>query len=588
MNKGTVCNITPEADKEFCRKLSDDMQIPYGIAELLCQKGIITSKDATAFLYPQLSHLPSPFLMKDMQAAVDVIMQAIKKQSYILIHGDYDVDGISGTALLANFFNSLNIPTTCYSPNRLLEGYGLQQHIIEKYHPKNENTALLITVDCGISSFDEVQFAKNKGYDVIITDHHEPPDILPEADAILNPKQSECVFPCDELAGVGVAFYFAMAIRSKMVELGTLDKETAPKLKELLGLVAMGTVADVVPLTGVNRILVKAGLEVISKRSIPWTWALCDRAGLREGQVCAGDIAYRLGPRINAPGRLGKPDSAFNLLTSNNTVKASDLADILEKINLERRQIEQESIDEIIEDCSQQDQKGRFGLVAFGNYHPGIIGVIASRIVDMFNKPVIILTEDASGPEVLKGSGRSIKQLNLFEALENCSEALLQHGGHAMAAGMTIKKENLDLFRALFDRVVSEVLHSQEEDISKPEIVADFCVDNEEIFDNTFFHYYQLMEPFGNGNPEPIFLLENQVMLKPGVIHNHLKYSIKLNGRVYKGIGFGMADKLSLVQDYPVNLLFRLKKNVYRGVENIEFHAVDIYASSIKQQYAQI
>lgn len=558
-----------------CQKLAQEMNIPVGVAILLFQRGITDTKQAASFLYPKLTGLPSPFLMHGMDKSVELVMQAYKQQGDILVHGDYDVDGISGTALLAQFFASLGITATCYQPNRLTEGYGLQKKIIDQHKPGLKGKSLLITVDCGISSHAEIQFARENGYKVIVTDHHLLPDILPEADAILNPKQPDCNFPYEDLAGVGVAFFLAMGVRSRMVEQGLITRDNAPGLKDLLSLVALGTVADVMPLTGVNRILVRAGLEVISKRSVPWTWALCDRAGLKEGAVTAGDISFRLAPRINAPGRLGKPESAFQLLTSTETVAALELADTLEEINRQRRLLESETIDLILQECAQQDSKGYDGLVVHGDYHPGIIGIIASRITDEFGKPVFILTDDPAGQHILKGSGRSVEHIHLYEILKECSDTLIQYGGHAMAAGLTVKKDMLPQFKEEFNISVSKAkagLKIQKEE----KIAVDYVVGEAEVFDTKFMQYYQLLEPFGSGNPEPVFLVKGQQMNGLKIIYNHLKYSVNVNGVRYKGIGFGMADKFDLAQNNPVDILFKLKKNVFRGEESIEFHAINI------------
>lgn len=578
MDTSSFQYISSPPDNELCQKLALEMNIPYGIAVLLWRQGLGDKEKASAFLYPRLKNLPSPFLMKDMDRAVDLILQTYKQQGLILIHGDYDVDGISGTALLSLFFTSLGVTTICFQPNRLTEGYGLQKSIIEQYCPANNIAALLITVDCGISAHDEVLFARESGYNVVITDHHQPPDTLPEADAILNPKQPECHFPYEELAGVGVAFFLAMGIRSRMVEQGLLNKNNAPKLKDLLSLVALGTVADVMPLTDINRILVRAGLEVISKRSVPWTWALCERAGIREGAVTAENISFRLAPRINAPGRLGEPESAFNLLTSSDTVNAIELADLLETINQERRQLELGTLEKVLHECTLQDKKGCRGFVVHGDYHPGIIGVIASRIVDKFHKPAIIFTDDATDSDILKGSGRSIEHVNLYETLKECSDTIIQFGGHAMAAGLTVKKEILPLFIKKFNLAVPETVAAADP-FKAPVVNIDYFSYKGEIFDNRFIHYYQLMEPFGNGNPEPVFLMTNLEMNRVSVIATHLKYSVNINGKTFRGIGFGMAYKLNMVQNNPVDLLFKLKKNVYRGDEYIEFHAIDIVAS---------
>ncbi len=562
-------------ETEHCRQLARDMQIPYGVAVLLCQRGITDKDTASAFLHPRLADLLSPFLMKDMDRAVDLIIQAAEEQWTVLVHGDYDVDGISGTALLSLFFKDLNIETICYQPDRLTEGYGLQKSFVEKHVPSGSDPALLITVDCGISSVDEVEFARQAGYRVIITDHHQVPERLPEADAILNPQQDDCAFPYTELAGVGVAFFLAMGVRRRMVEKGMMDRDSAPNLKKLLSLVALGTVADVMPVTGVNRILVKAGLEIISRRAVPWIWALCERAGLREGMVTAEDISFRLAPRLNAPGRIGKPEIAFRFLTCTETVRAQELADELERINLARRKLESEAIDDVGAKCERLDKKGCRGLVVYGDYHSGIIGIIASRMVDRFHKPVFVLTSDAGDPATLKGSGRSIAGLDLYAILSRCADTVIQFGGHAMAAGLTLEKERLSEFSERFNKVVAEE-REHAETTGAEEICVDYCPTGEEIFNSSFISSYQCLGPFGNGNPEPVFLLTDLKMCRTSVIHNHLRYTVNVDGKHYRGIGFGMADKLDIVQDSPVQLAFKLKQNVFRGERYTELHAVDI------------
>ena len=564
-------NETP--DHEACRELSKELDIPYILSVLLWQRGIKTGKIASTFLNPQLAELSSPFLMKGMQEAVDLVIKANNEQWPVFVHGDYDVDGISGTALLAQFFRTIRMDPVCYQPDRLTEGYGLQKTFIRKYAPST-GQALLITVDCGISANDEVKLAREMGYSVIITDHHEPPEILPDANAILNPKQDGCGFSGEELAGVGVAFFLAMGVRNMMVQQGIVLKNNAPNLKLLLDLVALGTVADVVPLTGINRILVKAGLEVMNTRRSPWIWALSERARIYGEKMTPEDISFRLSPRINAPGRLGKPELSFELLACNNTVRASELAELLEKNNKKRRQIVNNSLDFVLKECAVQEKAGCRGFVVHGQFHPGVIGILASRIVDQFHKPIIILTDDVSGANSLKGSGRSVEGVNLFNILKNCAGSITQFGGHAMAAGLTLMKDNLSEFRESFNMSIPETVEILEQ--ASSDLVIDYCLSDEEVIDKNFIHSYQYLEPFGNGNHEPVFLLKKVKMDNASTVHDHLKYSFKINNRVYRGIGFGMSDKLSLVRNESVQLAFKVKNYVFKGKERTEMHAVNI------------
>jgi len=560
-------------DRQACLQLSKELNIPYIHSVLLWQRGIKNSEKASSFFKPQLAELPSPFLMKGMLKAVDLVLEANREQWPVYVHGDYDVDGISGTALLAQFLRSINMEPVCYQPNRLTEGYGLQESFIEKYAPENRK-ALLITVDCGISAVNEVKLAKDEGYSVIVTDHHEPPEILPDADAIINPKQEGCSFPDDQLAGVGVAFFLAMGVRNTMVKQGITSKDNAPNLKQLLDMVALGTVADVMPLTGINRILVKAGLEVMNTRQSPWIWALSERARIYGEKMTSEDISFRISPRLNAPGRLGKPELSFELLACNNTVKAMELADLLEKSNLERRQIENESLSIVQEECDEQEEAGCRGFVVHGQFHPGVIGILASRIVDQFQKPIIIFTEDVSMDNILKGSGRSVTDVNLYNVLHACSDCIIQFGGHAMAAGLTITKDNLPEFRNKFNMSIPEKTQTSEQ-VLKDQII-DYCLTGEEMFDENFIHFYRYFEPFGNGNPEPVFLLPSVKMDSASTVRNHLKYTFKMNNTVCRGIGFGMSDKLNLVRNEHIQFAFKIKNYVFRGKERTEMHAVNI------------
>ncbi len=561
-------------DHDLCRRLAAELDVPYVLAVLLCRRGMTTARAATTFLYPSLGDLPSPFLLKDMDKAVSLVITAFHEKWPVVIHGDYDLDGISSTALLARFFRSLSIRAVCHLPDRLTEGYGINKQSIARLAPGGGGPALLITVDCGITAVEEVAFAREKGFRVIVTDHHEPPASLPPADAILNPKQEDCSFPFPELAGVGVAFYLAMGVRSRLVEQGVWNKETAPNLRQFLDFVALGTVADVVPLLGLNRILVRAGLEVLTERSSPGIRALSERARTMEGRITAEDISYRLAPRLNAAGRLGKPGLALELLTCSEPAKARQLAGRLELINQERRQMETEALGLVMDQCARQEDEGRAGFVAYGNYHLGIIGIIAARSVEKYGKPVFVLTDEVAGDQgLLKGSGRSIKGINLYEVLQQCAETTVQFGGHAMAAGLTLHKSKLNGFAATFDRVVAATGKTEQPDNER---LIDYLPTTAEIFDEHFIGLYHNLEPFGQGNPEPVFCLENQKIESSHTLRNHLKYSIRHNGHLFNGIGFGLADRIEYTRDKPVQLTFTIKHSTFRGEQRLELHAVSI------------
>ncbi len=565
-------------DQQGCETLARETAMTYPMAVLLWQRGIKNSKDAENFLSPQLAELPSPFLLKDMDRAVDLVVTALREKWPIYIHGDYDVDGITSSALLTRFFEKLGRKVTCYHPDRLTEGYGLQESFIRAKAPYQKQSALLITVDCGISDFNEVEIAKELGFKVIITDHHLPGDELPKADAIVNPRQKECAFPFQSLAGVGVAFYLAYGIRNRLVEEGDIDRNNAPNLKKLMDLVAMGTVADVMPLTGINRLLVRAGLEIMNQPECTWALALQKQQNNFADRIFTSeDISYRFAPRINAPGRLGQPEIAFELLSCNDPQECDELAIQIEELNQQRRKYEAEALEQVLKECERQEKAGASAFVVYGQFHQGIIGIIASRAVDRFKKPVIVFTDDSSRLGTIKGSGRSIESINLYEVLHACSEAIIQFGGHAMAAGLAVHKDNLNFFSNKFESFVSglEVHHVPETIIN-----IDHCTFPEEVLEKNFLQQLQLMQPFGNGNPEPVFLFNKPIFNDVGTVKNHLTFTLKSNGKVFKGIGFGMADKIRLVKKNPVQMAFKMKKTVHRGECRFELHTVDIVPAS--------
>lgn len=566
--------VCEQPDREQCIVLARELQVPYPLAVLLWLRGVRDYGQGNAYLKPQLADLPSPFLMKDMDRAVALVLLALRENWPLCIHGDYDVDGITGTALLARFFRMLERETVCYQPDRLTEGYGLQPEFIRANAPAQGLPALLITVDCGIADVNEVQLAKDLGFMVIVTDHHLPGDALPPADALLNPHQQGCRFPYSELAGVGVAFFLTCAIRNRLIDEGILSREKAPNLKNLMDLVALGTVADVMPLTGINRILVKAGLEIMNQPNCTWARALNKQLNsFYTTLFTSEDISYKFAPRINAPGRLGKPELSFQLLSITDPDSCDKIAAQIERINQDRRELEGETLGQVLVECERQEDSGAAAFVVYGSFHQGIIGIIASRVVDRFNKPVIIFTDDLSRPGTMKGSGRTVQSVNLHEVLQTCSDSIIQFGGHAMAAGLSIDKEKLALFTRQFETTVAELKIKEE---CGAVMSIDYYTKPEEVLNKTFIEHYKNMQPFGNGNSEPVFMLHNAEFIKVRTVKNHLTFALRSNGREYRGIGFGMAEKIKFVQNGPVRLAFKLKNTVYRGEHATELHVVDI------------
>lgn len=553
--------------------LTSKLQLHPLVSKLLVQRGISSVAMAQTFLWPRLGEMPSPFAMKGMQEGVALIMDALEKKMPIVIHGDYDVDGITGTVIIYEFLELLDVEVLYYLPNRMEEGYGLSKQSLEKTAGQVKMPAVLITVDNGISAVEEIQYANQLGYKAIVTDHHQVGKILPNAKAIINPAQADCTFNSMNISGAGVAFFFIMALRRKLVEERIWQKENMPNLKHFLDLVALGTVADVMELKGLNRMLVKAGLEVITSKKRKGIEALCVASRLTEGQVRSEDISFRLAPRLNAAGRLGTPALAAQLLLAKDSIQATHLAEELEQVNLKRREFENNALADALRQAQEQVENGKMGLVIYNKeWHPGVIGIIASRVVDKFDLPVLVMIDDTTSSESnIKGSGRSVNNLNLFQALSSCQGLLKKFGGHAMAAGLVLSNEKFDEFCLAFNKYVTTYI---KKDDSKKLIVDLALASLDEVID--IGDSLQLMEPFGQGNEEPIFLLKNAKLGNVKKLRDHLKFTLQVQGRKINGIGFYMASSFEKALS-PVDLCFKIKHNIYRGVKRVEVHAVEIF-----------
>lgn len=570
----------PEAVSEYsCRQLAASLNVSLIAASLLCQRGQYTAEQAGLYLDPKLSRLPSPFLFQDMDKAVNLILQAMEQNWPVVVYGDYDVDGLCATALMVEFLSQLHIDVQWHIPNRQTEGYGLKSSTVQGLHQKTEGAALLITVDNGISSLKEVDEAKRAGFHVLITDHHEPLQELPDADALINPKQQGCCFPFNELSGAGVAFYLLIALRSKLIEMGYWTKDKVPNLKEYLDLVALGTVADVMPLSGVNRVLVRAGLEVLTERKRPGILALCEKTGLREGNITAEDISFRLAPRINAAGRVGSPEDALHLLLSRGMETSFHFAEKLEQNNAIRRKQENEILGGATGQCIAQVQQNNPALVAYEKeWNSGVIGIVSSRLCERFSLPVILFADDPIKKGFLRGSGRTVGDIDIFSAVSQCSQYLDKFGGHPRAIGLTIREENLKDFSSTFRSAVAGQV-SKGAIIESREILFDYHIDDETIINNEFLSFLRRFEPFGEDNPEPVFLIRNKKLLNVRLIKDeHLKFALRLNNNLYRGIGFYMKDMFEAVEKH-IDLAFTFKHTVFRGEERVELMAVAINKS---------
>ena len=483
-------------NEERISTLIDETHVTRPIALVLDNRGIPPER-VGEFLNPTLEGLGDPYNLQGTRESAERLWKAIHNQQRIIIHGDYDTDGITASALLAWVLRRNGGIVECYLPHRIDDGYGLTPESIAKANA-NEND-LLVTVDCGITSYDAVKLANEKHLDIIITDHHTPgPDPM-QVTALVDPKLPGSPIEIQELAGVGVAFKVCQAFLKYGHAMGYGGEDTDLSLG--LDLVALGTVADIVPLLHENRILVKHGLNVLQQQRRPGVHALCDISGITN-EISTSDITYRIAPRINATGRIGDPTDSLRLLEANSMMDASELARILDQQNRERQAIEEEVVHAAEEQIAQKlDLKKIRSIVVWSdNWHQGVVGIVASRLTRRYHRPSVVLTRDPSGQ--FTGSARSIRRLNLVDLLGECSSTLIRFGGHAMAAGLSLLEENLEQFCVQFDEAVKRVLGM---DAMKPQLSICGEVTFREL-DPMFFDELKLLEPFGHGNPEPIFV----------------------------------------------------------------------------------
>ncbi len=515
------------------------------IQNILHQRGITEINALRSFIEPKLQDLPSPFLMKDMQHAVTIIERAIQKNQEIIIWGDYDVDGTTATALLFSFFQTLGHENIRFHiPNRLTDGYGLNREtLLTLSQTAKDRKRVLITVDNGISSFEEVQYARDLGYITIITDHHIPTEERVAADAVLNAKQHDCHFPDENLSGVGVAFYLAMAVRSHLVKNNFFqESKKVPNLKLLLDLVAVGTIADMVPLLGINRLLVKAGMETIALRQNFGLAALCQQTNTDTSRIRSEDVSFQLAPKINAAGRMGNAKKAVQLFLSSNKKEATGIANELIEYNKIRRNISLEEYEKAQKKRIESSQEEDSSLVVAGGFHVGVAGIVAANLTEDFGKPAIVLCKQEGG--LLKGSARSIPGVNLHRALEECNEVLLAYGGHKMAGGMTLEEKNLSVFKVSFEKAIFK---QTEGELYTKIVKADCDIKLSELFSGNILDQLYLLEPFGEGNPQLIFrdLDANIEQISAiGRDKKHLRFRFLNGKRKINGVGFGLGDKI--------------------------------------------
>lgn len=563
----TRWTIKDVPDSYSIKSLADSLSISEVLAKLLILRNVNSFTEARQFFRPSLDSIHDPFLMDEMEKATNRLIEALTENQLICIYGDYDVDGTSATALLYMFLKKLDANVDYYIPKRLEEGYGVSTYAIDQI--KEKGTALMITVDCGITALEETDYANSLGMDVIICDHHQPKDTLPNAYAVLDPLKPNCNYPFKYLSGAGVAFKLAQGICER------IGKRDLPL--EYLDLVALAGAADIVPLVDENRVLVSEGLRLINSNPRPAVEALIEVSRLHPGQLTSGQVVFTLAPRINAVGRLGDAERAVKLLISNVKEEAREFAKILETENYERRKIDVETFESatnLVE--STIDLNNDLAIVLHKNdWHPGVIGIVASRLVEKYYRPSVLLT---TVDGVAKGSARSISNFNIYEALQKCEHHLIHFGGHQAAAGLALEVDKVDIFRKEFNEIVKESLT---EDDLLPEISIDSKLKFSEITPK-FLRILDQFSPFGPANMRPVFLSEDvQITNSPRVVGtNHLLLSLKQENseKVFDCIGFNMGEYCEPINqnNKQMDVVFTIDKSVRDGRTYPQFRLKDI------------
>lgn len=546
---------------EEIEKISKENNISKLLAKVLSSRGLFEATKVQKFLNPKLEELYDPFLMNDMDIAVDRIIKAINKNEKVTIYGDYDVDGITSIAVLKSFLTERGVNIEHYLPSRLEEGYGLNNEAIKKVY--ENGTKLLITVDCGISAYNEIEYANELGMEVIVTDHHECPEKLPRAIAVVDPKREDSTYPFSSLAGVGVAFKLIQAISFKL----GLDRK---KYLKYLDTVCLGTVADIVPLVDENRIIVNYGLILMRQTK---------KIGLQALIICSGynnvnssTISFGLAPRLNACGRMGKADLALELLLTTDKDMAFKIALELNNINKERQEVEKRIIDETIE-VVEKDKLYENGIIVVSkeNWHHGVIGIVASKITETYHKPTILIClENGKG----KASGRSIEGFDLHNALTKCEDLLEKFGGHEMAIGLSIDECNIESLKERLYKIAKE---SNVNEI-QPVVKIDAEVTAGDITFRTIKEL-EILEPYGEGNPAPVFMYKNLKVDSTRVLSNgkHLRLVLKDNNLRFDAIAFNMGEKRHSIDiGNKVDVVHSLEINQFNGMEKIQLNLKDI------------
>ena len=556
--------LKKEPDSTKVNQLAKELSIDKTLAKILVQRTIDTFDKAKQFFRPSLEDLHDPFLMKDMQIAVARIEQAITNNENILVFGDYDVDGTTAVSLLSSYLKTIYPNIATYIPDRYEEGYGVSYMGID--FAQDNDFSLIIALDCGIKAIDKVNYAKEKGIDFIICDHHKPGKEIPKAVAVLNPKRTDCNYPYDELCGCGVGFKLIQALASKR-------NQTIEDLVEYLDLVATAIAADIVPMTGENRTLAYFGLQVINSRPRNGIKAIIHQLDKKELTIT--DVVFIIAPRINAAGRMKHGNYAVELLTEIDFDSAVEFASSIEKFNSDRKELDKKITQEALLQIEKNKETEKFTSVVFDeNWHKGVIGIVASRLIETYYRPTLVFTKSG---DKLAASARSVKGFDVYNALEQCSEFIEQFGGHKYAAGLTLLPEQYQNFKNKFEEVVSKTI---DKELLTPEISIDAEIDLSEVTPK-FYRILQQMAPFGPQNMKPIFstssVRDNGYGKQVGSDKSHLKLNIIYGAdkRTYNAIGFGFGKKITSIQN-EFDIAYALDQNTWNGNTTIQLLLKDI------------
>ena len=551
-------------NKKKVNQLSNDLSVDPILASLLVQRNIDSFKKAKEFFRPSLEDLHDPFLLKDMDRAVSRIEKAIIDNENILIYGDYDVDGTTSVSLVSSYLKTITNHIATYIPDRYDEGYGISYQGID--FASDNNFSLIIALDCGIKAIEKVSYAKKKNVDFIICDHHKPGDEIPKAYAVLNPKRVDCTYPYKELCGCGVGFKLVHALASKR-------GQTIEDIQQYLDLVATAIAADIVPITGENRILTYYGLEVINSNPRNGIKAIIHQ--INKKKLTITDVVFIIAPRINAAGRIKHGNYAVELLTEMNYEAALDFAASIEKFNLDRKELDKKITYEALQQIESANEKEKFSTVVYSeNWHKGVIGIVASRLIESFYRPTLVFTKSGNK---LAASARSVKGFDVYEALNECSEFIEQFGGHKYAAGLTLDPKNYSAFKNKFEEVVKA---SIDKNLLIPEISIDLELELSEITPR-FFRILQQMGPFGPQNMKPVFktssIRDNGYGKRVGSDKSHLKLSI-IDGadkKTYNAIGFGLGNKIKSIKG-DFDIAYSLDENEWNGRTSLQLLLKDL------------